>query len=431
MKRKIFPYVSMTAALAAAPAFAALPTYTEVELQARCNLPQNDDGWNVPRGTSFNSITANLNDEDQVTFTAGVVPIDGDLSRSGAGIWLGGHGKGAFVAIHESSYEDGAVIIADRPGINAHGDLAYYTSDDGAPYVLRKYDAAAGTSAPVSVLPLTPSSFQNPEITDDGLIGFKGRMGNGYGIGTGGNGPGALYAVDSNVDVASSYAYIYSPATDNAGRIAVKVSTSDYDHNEIRLFTGLNTSTRLVADAATNAASPFAGFDNGLALNDRGAIAVIVKLADGNVRAVYRFTPGDDGMQATEIARVDPAGTVRAIDSFNPAINDDGLVVFRGSDENGQAVFAGDGEKLIRVIGKGDVVATDQGPGQLGQHDSSPVFSGAPTVNNHGDVAFVAGLHPQGNNQIEWGSGVFVAYTERPVDDDTIFGDGFDAAPAD
>jgi hypothetical protein len=239
-------------------------------------------------------------------------------------------------------------------------------------------------------------------------------------------GTGTLYAVDVDVDAGSPYAYIYSPATDASGRIAVKVSTSDYNHNEIRLFDADGSSERVVADAATDAASPFATFDNGLGLSDGGTIAVVVKLADGNARAVYRFTPVAGGYEATEIARVDAAGTIRGLDSFSPDVNDDGLVVFRASDVDGQAVYAGDGTSLVRIAGNGDVVATDQGAGQLGQHDSSPVFSGAPTLNAQGDVAFVAGLHPQGDNQVEWGSGVFVAYADPGAPDDVVFRDGFE-----
>ncbi|WP_300616891.1 choice-of-anchor tandem repeat NxxGxxAF-containing protein [Dokdonella sp.] len=431
MKRTSLFCGLLTAALISLPASATVPTYVDVELQARSNLIVNDKGFNVPPGTSFNSISANLNDEGQVTFTAGVVPIGGDLSRSGAGLWFGGHGKGHFVAVHEPPPGDPKdpplMLISDRPGINNLGQVVYRTSVDLSAYVLRKYDAATDTSNPVSLLPLTPTSIDNPGISDGGTIGFKGRFGGGSGIAAVGPGPATLYAFDSNVDP-TGYAYIYSPATSATGKIAVKVSTSDYSHNEIRLFGGPGDSTLLVADKATDGASPFGGFDNGLAVNAHGAIAVVVKLADGNVRAVYRFTPGESGIDATEIARVDPAGDVRVIDAFAPAINDDGLVVFRGEDANGQAVFAGDGKTIVRVIGKGDAVSTDLGPGQLGQHDTSPVFSGAPAVNGYGDVAFVAGLHPEGNNQEEWGSGVFVVYADRPVGDDTIFEDGFDTA---
>lgn len=425
-------------ALACAAAFgvahAEVPVYETVELQARTNLIVNDDGYNVPPGTSFNNISANINDAGQVTFSAGVVPIDGNLSRSGAGIWLGGHGKGAFVAIHEPPAGDPndppTMIIADRPGMNSSGEIVYYTSVDGGPYTLRKYDPASGQSAPVSVLPLTPSSFANPAITDDGVIGFKGRLGLGYGLGTVGAGSATLFAVDTNVDEASPYAYIYSPATDNAGRIVCKVSTGDYNHNEVRAFSAFGSSELIVADQATDPDSPFAKFDNGLAVNDHGEIALALSLADGNVRAIYRFTPNGDTYDAVEIARKDVAGVIRDIDSFAPAINNDGLVVFRASDANGQAIYAGDGKSLVRVVGKGDVVPTDLGAAQLGQHDTSPIFSGAPTVNARGDVAFVAGVHPEGDNQVEWGNGVFVAYAPAdPEPDDTIFSNGFEIAP--
>ncbi len=80
----------------------------------------------------------------------------------------------------------------------------------------------------------------------------------------------------------------------------------------------------------------------------------------------------------------------------------------------------------MRVVGQSTPVQTDLGSAQIGQHDSSPIFAGKPGVNTRGDVVFVAGLHPTGNNQVEWGSGVFIAYADSS---DTIFVDGFDAEP--
>ncbi len=439
MMQRTLLAASLTALLCAAGAHADVPDYDLFELQARSNLIVNDNGFNVPPGTSFNNISAVINDQQQVSFSAGVVPIDNDLSRSGGGVWLGGHGEGGFVVVHEPPAGDPndppMVLVSDRPSLNTHGEIAYYTSIDGGPYTLRRYDPLSGQSTPVSVLPLTPSSYGNVGLTDNGEIGFKARLGAGYGFGMHRSSGNSLYAVDSNVDAATGYAYLYSPATNNQARMAGKVSSSDYNHNEIRVFDGTG-STLVVADKATDPASPFSKFDNGLAYNDQGAIAVALTLADGNVRALYRFTPnGSGGYESTEIARVEAAGAIRAIDSFAPAITDNGVVVFRGRDANGQAIFAGDGTTLHRVIGKGDVVATDQGPGQIGQHiddpNSWPIFSGAPTVNAQGDIAFVAALHPQGDNQIEWGSGVFVAYAGNPpIDDDVIFANGFEAPPA-
>ena len=426
---------SIALLLGTTAAAAALPGYEVVELQARSNLIVNDNGWNVPPGTSFNSISAAINDAQQVAFTAGVVPIDGDLSNIGAGLWVGGHAVGSFVAIHDPGTDPKAsMIISDRPSINEAGQVAYYTSLDGGTYVLRKYDPLAGGSDVVSLLPLSPSSLANPRLADDGTIGARGGFSGAYALVRAvPAAPAELIAFDSNYDGGSPYAYLYSPETNNARQIASKVSTSDFDHNEIRLFDGFDDSRLLVADSATDATSPYSRFDNGLGLNDHGAIAVVLRLADGDVRALYRFTPVGDAIEAVEIARVDPAGPIRAIDSFAPDINNDGLVVFRGQDANGQAVFVGDGETLVRVVGKGDVVNTDQGPGQIGQHiddpSSWPIFSGAPTINNTGDVALVAALYPEGNSGTEWGSGVFVAYATTSVDD-IIFADGFETVPS-
>ena len=105
------------------------------------------------------------------------------------------------------------------------------------------------------------------------------------------------------------------------------------------------------------------------------------------------------------------------------APNDAGLVAFRARDANGQAIYVGDGTTLARVAGKGDAVATDLGAGRIGQHNADSVFSGTPMLNNRGDLVFIAALHPDGNNQVEWGSGVFVAKVP-----DVLFADGFETA---
>ena len=116
---------------------------------------------------------------------------------------------------------------------------------------------------------------------------------------------------------------------------------------EIRIFEADGTSVRVLANMATDPASPYPRFDNNLALSD-----------DSEILAVY----------------------------------------------------VADGVSLRRVVGKGDVVETDLGTGQVGQDDSSPVFSGRPSISADGDVAFVAVPAPRGRRQSEWGSGVFVAY---------------------
>lgn len=425
MKTGILPATSACfglALLALAPfARGSVQSYQDIELQARTNLIVNDNGWNLPPGSSFNSISAAINNDRTVTFPVQIVPIAGNLSNTGVGLWVGAHGAGGIVALHEPPVDG----ISDRVSINAGGMVAYYTYEDGSSYRLRLFDPALGQSSIVSTLPITPTSFNGHVLNDGAVIGYRAGLGSGYGLASTGPGGSLLHIVDANVQP-GPYAYIYTPAM-NAGRlIACKVSIGDFDHNEIRSFASGGSYTTLAVDTATNAASPYRRFDNGLAYNNAGQVAVVLNLDAGNVRAVYRFTPNGGGVDAVEIARVESTGTIRNLESFAPAMNAAGMVVFRARDANGQALYAGDGTTLVRVIGNEDPVMTDLGPGRIGQHidnpDSWPIFSGAPGINDHGDIAFIGALHPDGDTQVEWGSGVFVAYAEG----DAIFSNGFD-----
>lgn len=403
--------------------WAQVPDYVDFQLQARTNLLINDNGFNLPPGSSFNSVTAVINNDRQVAFPVQVVTAPGDPTDTGAGIWLGQDGVGEVVRRHDPPSD----YISDRVAINSAGKVGYIIHQGGSGYALWLHDPDAGTSTQVGLLPLTPTSISNVSLSDDDVLGYQGLFGGSRGFASTrafATPPDSVaHVYDNNLDPGSAHNYLYSPSMNNQRLIAGKVNVgtgSDFSKAEIRLFAADGTSERIVADVGLDPSSPFSGFDNSLAVNDHGAVAVTVRLSAGNVRAVYRF----DADGATEIARVG-SGPITGIDSFAPAINNNGLVAFRGVDAGGQAVYVGDGTTLVRVIGKGDIIDTDLGSGQLGQHDSSPVFGGAPDINDHGDVVAIAALHPAGDNQVEWGSGVIVA--RAAIDDDTLFANGFES----
>lgn len=402
---------------------AAIPDYSTLELQARSNLLVNDNGWNLPPGSSFNSITASINDSGKVTFPVQIVPINGDQGNTGVGLWYGSNGIGDIAVLHQNPISS----ISDRASINDAGAVAYYTHQDGSSYRLWRYEPTSGQSSIISTLPIVPSSFNGHGINASGVVGYRAGLSSGSGLASTGDGTSVLHIVDSNIEP-GPYAYIYTPAFNNARKIASKVSINDFNHNEIRVFSTDGSYSTLAVDRLTDAQSPYRRFDNGLAFNNADQIAVALTLEDGGVRALYRFTPGESGVEAIEIARVEATGIIREIDSFSPAMNDQGLVAFRARDANGQAIYVGDGKSLVRVAGKADLLQTDLGKGRIGQHidnpSSWPIFSGAPGINNAGDVVFVAALHPDGDTQIEWGSGVVVAKTVAA--NDLIFADGFD-----
>lgn len=408
--------------LAAAPALAQVPAYDAFQLQARSNLLVNDNGFNLPPGSSFNSVSAVINNDGDVAFPVQVVTTPGDPTDTGAGIWLGRNGIGGIVRRHDPPNDSIGTAVA----INNAGKVAYIIHQGGSAYTMWLYDPGSAQSTPVNLLPLTPNSLSNVSLGDGDVLGYQGMFGGSRGFASTvafASPPDSVaHLYDNNLDPSSEHNYLYSPAMNNQRVIAGKVNTgtgSDFSKAEIRLFAADGSSERVVADVGLDPTSPFNAFDNGLDVNDHGAVAVVARLSTGNVRAVYRFDAGG----ATEIARIG-AGPITGIDFFAPAINNNGLVAFRAVDAGGQAVYVGDGTSLLRVIGKGDVIETDQGTGQLGQHDSSAVFGGAPDINDNGDVVVIAGLHPQGNNQVEWGSGVIVAWAA--ADDDTIFADGFE-----
>lgn len=408
-------------AIFACAAHAGLPdAYTDFELQARSNLLVNDNGFNLPPGSSFNSIDASLNDNAEVAFTVGVVP---DGASSHGGMWYGSHGVGGLV--YEAPNND--VLIGSRSPINAAGTILFrlFAGPDSGLYV---YDQTSGTAEPISTSPVFANSYGSEDINASGAIGYQASVSGGrlYAA-TDANGT-VVYVHDNGLDPGSPYTFLYSSAFNDAAHIAAKVATSDdqFTNVEIRVFHADGTSSLIVANQATDPESPYSKFDNSLDVNNNDVIAVIATRAADDRRVVLR----SDGVTTTEIAEVDPAGTIRELEFFAPSINDAGWVVFRAQDENGQAIYLGDGETLVRVVGQGDVVETDLGTAQIGQHiddpDSWPIFAGKPAINAAGDVAFVAGLHPEGDNQTEWGSGVFVGYAPEVVPTDIVFRDGFD-----
>jgi hypothetical protein len=395
-------------------ASAGVPAYTQFELQARSNLLVNDAGYNLPPGSSFNSISAAINDADEVSFPLQVVP---DATSYHPGIWSGSHGVGAIVydGPNESS-------ISSDGALNAAGAIVFTLGDTNGADGLYVYDPDAGTATRLNTAPVIPNYYGSPAINVDGIVGYQAVFSSGRALASTGAGSSVFHVSDSGIDPDSAYTYLYTPSFNDRRHIAAKVATSPDQASqvELRIFASDGSSQRILANQATDAQSPYSKFDNSLALNNADVIAVVATRASDNRRVVLR----SDGVSTNVIAAVDPAGTIRDIEFFAPSINDAGLVVFRARDANGEAIYVGDGKTLVRVIGNADVIATDLGGAQVGQdNDSDAIFSGRPTINNHGDIAFIAALYPEGDNQTEWGSGVFVAYAPA---DDGIFTDGFD-----
>lgn len=390
---------------------ASAQTYS-FQLQARTNLLVNDNGFNLPPGASFNSISAHLNDARQVTFRVQVVP-----GTDAEGVWFGANGAGQLVCFGENNID---AVLSD-PRINGLGLIVYKQSFGTINGVFR-CDPTIPNATRLTTGPLGATDWGSPDHNDAGEIGYRaGFAGPQAWVSRSTTGQFATHVADLNADVSSPYDFLFSPAFSPDRRLAGVLRRAAANGNpqstELRIVAADGNSVLIARDRIADPLSPIASFDSTApAINASGQVAFIANLFGGG-RAVFRGNGGD----LVEIARTGSAG-VTALDAFGPAIDGQNRVVFRGRDANGRALFVGDGASVRRIIGIGNRVTTDLGLAQLGQNDNSEIFSGRPNVNSAGDIAFVAALHPDGNNQIEWGSGVFVAR----IDDDFLFANGFE-----
>jgi len=372
--------------VAVSTAVAGVPPYTEFQLQARSNIV---DGYNLPANSSFNSKSPALNDDRTIAFTLHAV------GGGNPGLFVGNGGVGSVV------YTGPAGRVLSNPSINDDGLVAFDRSDlysDGI-FVYDPETTQTDLTVPATTFDFTAAAT----LLDDGRIGFRaGQTGSVYAWRLFDEGVLTTYVAHGG-----EIAYLFTPSTNQQAHIAGKVRlthTGESAPDQIRAYRGPGLHDVVVEDVDADAASPFGSFDNSVSQAGDGSVAFIADLVGGG-RGVFLA----EGATTTTIATLDDP-LVSDISFFSPAANSAGLVAFRGTDDQGlDAIFVGDGVELRRVIGEHDLVEIDLGTARIDQHDDSVVFGGSAALNEQGDLAFSAALAPEHNDQIEWGSGMFVA----------------------
>jgi len=391
------------------PAAAALPDYEgNLELQVRSNIV---DGFNLPPNSSFNSRSPSLADDGRVAISLGIV---GGITST-VGLWFGGAGSGSVV------WTDGSGAFISDCSLNNAG-LAVFPLSLASPEGLYYYDDTGGSSGLLTNRPIGSSAWTGAEVNATGQTAFRALFtGQHAWVSYDGETNPPLHALEVGLEPTSPYWYLYTPSFNDQRLIAGKASlAANHDADRIILCDDAGSYTILVEDVDSDPGSPFSSFQNSVSLTNTGLVAFNAELVAGGSGVFLT-----DGSTVTTIATTDMP-EISAIDYFSPRANDYGQVVFRAFDGAGlMAIFVGDGTGLARVATEHVLVPTDLGSGRIDQHDSSVVFGGAPDINNAGDVAFVASLTPADNNQIEWGSGVFIASGGR------IFAEGFESGDTD
>ncbi len=387
-----------------------VPVYTQYQLQARANF---SGAFNLPNGAFFANNTPQISDAGRVAFHLSVLPPPNELKK---GIWFGGNGSGSIVHMAaDDAFVSGATLnnnerVAWEQTFSAQNGLWVYTH-------------STMTAVRQTTLPIGASNWSSPTLNDANQIGYRvtfSGTGQAWYSYTPTPAPSAaLHAADNGVLPESPYSFVFTPAFNNNRQIAGKLrlgppgQVGNSQPDQIRIFNADSTSVLIAEDRDSNPASPFSAFDNSVALTNDGRVAFIANLFAGG-RGVYL----SDGATTIEIAHTATSAATN-IEFFAPAVNEQGWVAFRAFEGGFRAIWVGDGTTLRRVVREHDILPSDLGPARVDQNNASdPVFGGGVSINECGDVIFNAGLAPPDNDQIEWGSGVYVALAPRETKGD-------------
>ena len=367
-----------------------LPINYQVQLQVRADT--GGTAFNLPNGSTFNSVSPSLNDLGKVAVKVNTVGL-----TTSPGIWFGGQGAGALAY----NANDNDALLSD-PYINVHNQVSFprFASTNAADDGLYVYDNSTGMTTRVTNGPLGATSYTNPQINDNAIIGMRAKFSTpqallSYNIGTG---MFTNYVTETGGDPNSRYSFLFAPAFNNNNRIAAEANINGQASTlkELRIWNPDGTST-LVASGDSSTGPMFFAFDNSISMNNHDQVAFITRTSTSST--TRRIVVGD-GTTTSLFPTVSAGAGFTGIDSFAPSINDHGLVAFRGNDNQGtprDSVFVTDGTTLQRIAGVNDMLMTDTGARVVS------FLMGGVKISNNGSVAF--GVQFSGG-----GNAIYVAY---------------------
>jgi len=269
--------------------------------------------------------------------------------------------------------------------INDSGDAVwreFFSTPDG---VYASLDNSAGSSV-LTTGPLGASDYSRPQIDEQQRVGYRaGFFGGGQAYTSFVDGSFNIHATNDAADVNSPYSFLYTPSFNDNLQIAGKADTAapGAGASQVRIFNADGSSLLRASTTLDDPTSPFGSFDNSVSLNNNGAVAFTAR----DVNIDPSLPDGvfvSDGLTITEIATtLDPM--ISDIQFFAPRLSDAGIAAFIADDMNGEeAIFAGDGDFLTRVLGTGDAVSTPFGT----KFVAPDTIGGNIGINDQGDIVF-------------------------------------------
>jgi hypothetical protein len=397
---------------------AELPDYT-LQLQARTNMRGNAGGaYNMEPGNLLaGSLQIPITADRKVAFRLAITP------EGRSSVWWGGDGRG------ERIYQIpdlGVDASTGDPSINSAGDIAFSVTNtnDVTQSGIYLLNASAPDKVRIIREPLGASSWSSVTLNEVGQIGFRASFawGQVHALVSPGEGgmKATILASERAIDSKSPYLFLYSPNLNDLGQLVgvadLSKASSEY-FQELRIWNADGTSRRVVATRGLDATSPVFRFASvAPSLNNKGQVAFLGTAKDSTGKNLVTLWLWDG--TGLKVLAQSGRDRIRDVESFPPDLNDRGLTVFRAIDSSAmRAVWVSDGESMKRVVSEHELVPSDLGEARVDQETAtSPVFGGSTMINARGDVTFAAGLTPPDNDQVEWGTGVYVAQSSLAPD---------------
>ena len=176
---------------------------------------------------------------------------------------------------------DNDALLSDAY-INVHNQVSFprFASTSAADDGLYVYDNSTGMTARVTNGPLGATSYTNPQINDNSIIGMRAKFSSpqallSYNIATN---MFVNYVTETAGDPGSRYSFLYAPAFNNNNRLAAEANINGQASTlkELRVWNPDGSSV-LVASGDSSTGPMFFAFDNSISMNNHDQVAFITR----------------------------------------------------------------------------------------------------------------------------------------------------------
>jgi hypothetical protein len=355
--------------------------YGQPELLARTNI---NDAYNLPLYTYIDGASPVINNQGVVTFK--VIDV---RSQGFQGLWVKSAGNKNGKIIYTSPVEK---VVSD-PHLNDRGQIVFSLFDDLGSDGIFSMDAQS----------IVPSLILKPGKPDLVYYSYASLLDNGHLVfrGTNKNDEHTFFDVSKQIvpiltvgtlNFGITATYLFEPRVNEAGlwvfkaRILENQNGTQVETDKIVLLNPESSAEplKIIADAQSlNAKSPFVGFGNTVSLSEMGHV-VYTGLNPKGEKSLMVYKEGASFQIAKEGEQ-----NISEIEQFAPKVNKKGLVAFRAKNLKGlRGIYVWSQAGLQRLLGEGDAVNTDLGPGVIISQKDFPGFDGNIDMNDHGEIVF-------------------------------------------